>query len=419
MTWSTQHRTKYDHRIKQAIAYSGNINLFPNIKIPVSTAKDWVKKGVPEVIELSSSDHIELAKLLILKKELEKLKAENKLLKSMILIKNKVHQKMGIDISKTRNIGYDQKKDIIYILENNSLNISNNELFKFIGFTKNRFQNWKKEIKAKDLTTRLSYIQTHSQSLTESEFKKMKSLYENKKYSHYSIEALHYFAKRNNLLHCSIGTWYKYAKLYNFERTRVNFFDQFTYKIGINAKSPNELLHIDLTEIKIKNGTKYYLQAIIDNYSRYILAWAIRNNKKAINTANLIQIATNKINPKIMMDKGTENINNKVNKLINDKKLIRVIAKYDTHYSNSKIEAFFRSIKNNHLKYKYLWSKNDLIQEVDFYINEYNTRIPHSALKGLTPKEVYTGTNYEDITKNWESLKQNAQKERLLRYWAT
>jgi transposase InsO family protein len=45
--------------------------------------------------------------------------------------------------------------------------------------------------------------------------------------------------------------------------------------VGIRAKAPNELWHIDVTIIKLLDGTKAYLHAVIDNFSRRILAWTL------------------------------------------------------------------------------------------------------------------------------------------------
>ena len=58
MTWNIQQNTRYDHRIKQVIAFTGDLTLFPELKIPTSTAKDWIKIGVPPIIELESYDYI-------------------------------------------------------------------------------------------------------------------------------------------------------------------------------------------------------------------------------------------------------------------------------------------------------------------------------------------------------------------------
>ena len=42
----------YDHRIRDAIVKSGNPNLFPQLKIPRSTIRAWIRRGERQVITL-------------------------------------------------------------------------------------------------------------------------------------------------------------------------------------------------------------------------------------------------------------------------------------------------------------------------------------------------------------------------------
>jgi len=49
----------------------------------------------------------------------------------------------------------------------------------------------------------------------------------------------------------------------------------FSVKQGVRATKPNEYWHIDVTIIKLLDGTKVYLHAVIDNLSRRILAWKV------------------------------------------------------------------------------------------------------------------------------------------------
>jgi transposase-like protein len=48
--------------------------------------------------------------------------------------------------------------------------------------------------------------------------------------------------------------------------------------IGIRASRPNEIWHVDTTIIRLLNGTKAYLHAVIDNYSRKIQSWTIADH---------------------------------------------------------------------------------------------------------------------------------------------
>lgn len=46
-------------------------------------------------------------------------------------------------------------------------------------------------------------------------------------------------------------------------------------KVGIRAARVNEIWHIDVTTVVLADKSKVYIQAILDNYSRYVLAWHV------------------------------------------------------------------------------------------------------------------------------------------------
>ena len=78
-------------------------------------------------------------------------------------------------------------------------------------------------------------------------------------------------------------------------------------------------------------------------------------------------------------------------RVIDEGLIVRKIAQIEIVYSNSMSEAFNRSLKHNHLFLKELSSLQVLEKHVDFYAQQHNEVIPHFALKGATPEEVYLG----------------------------
>ena len=169
-------------------------------------------------------------------------------------------------------------------------------------------------------------------------------------------------------------------------------------KVGVRTAKPNELWHVDTTVIRLLDGSKVYLRAVIDNCSRRILAWWLGSTLEPSATAALLVEAANAmaqpISPStepqsVMVDGGLENFNGAVDKLVDDGTLKRILAQTDISASNSMIEAFFRVAKHNWLFLNDLDTPATVRRLVEFYVTEHNTRLPHSALKGRTPDEVY------------------------------
>ena len=70
----------------------------------------------------------------------------------------------------------------------------------------------------------------------------------------------------------------------------------------------------------------------------------------------------------------------------------RVLAQIDVTYSNSMIDAFWRSLKHAWLYLHGLETESELRRLIAFYVEAHNEVMPHSAFEGQTPNEVFFGT---------------------------
>ena len=96
--------------------------------------------------------------------------------------------------------------------------------------------------------------------------------------------------------------------------------------------------------------------------------------------------------PVVLADAGVENVNAQVDELITTGVLRRVLAFTDLKFSNSMIEAWWRSLKHQWLFLHSLDSVTTVRRLVAFYVDQHNRALPHSAFHGQTPDEMYFGT---------------------------
>ena len=96
--------------------------------------------------------------------------------------------------------------------------------------------------------------------------------------------------------------------------------------------------------------------------------------------------------PVVLADAGVENVNAQVDALIHTGVLRRLLAFTELKFSNSMIEAWWRSLKHQWLFLHSLDSVTTVRRLVAFYVDEHNRVLPHSAFRGQTPDEVYFGT---------------------------
>lgn len=143
--------------------------------------------------------------------------------------------------------------------------------------------------------------------------------------------------------------------------------------------------------------TRAYLHAVIDNYSRRILAWEVAGTPTPANSVAVLLEASRHVTPTetvpvVLADAGVENVNAQIDALIATGVLRRLLALAECTYSNSTIEASWRSLKHQWLFLHALDSVATVRRLVAFYVDEHNRVIPHSAFRGQTPDEMYFGT---------------------------
>ena len=84
------------------------------------------------------------------------------------------------------------------------------------------------------------------------------------------------------------------------------------------ARSSNEPWHIDVSIVKLLDGTKAYLHGVIDDFSRRILAWTLADRLDPMHACRVLaQAASNLQGPdaKVYVDSGVENLNRDVDAL--------------------------------------------------------------------------------------------------------
>ena len=61
------------------------------------------------------------------------------------------------------------------------------------------------------------------------------------------------------------STWYRLARLHGWRRPRKRIYPA-KPEVGIRATGVNEIWHVDTTVIRLLDGSRVYLHAVIDNF---------------------------------------------------------------------------------------------------------------------------------------------------------
>ena len=232
-------------------------------------------------------------------------------------------------------------------------------------------------------------------------------------YRHVPTGTLARLAQRLGKVFASASTWYRLVRDHKWRRPRQRIHPA-KPKIGIRASRPNEIWHIDTTLIRLLDGSRAYLHAVIDNFSRRILAWKVTATFDPGATAEILLAASKGVDhglPTVLADGGVENFNGAVDELIHSGLLHRVLAGTEITYSNSMIESWWRVLKHQWLYLNTLDTVRAVENLVAFYVQEHNSRLPHSAFRGQTPDEMYFKTG-DRIPEELEAARQKARQAR-------
>ena len=94
-------------------------------------------------------------------------------------------------------------------------------------------------------------------------------------YRHVPTKVLAKLAARLGKVHASASSWRRLIRLHRWRRPRTRVYPK-KPTIGIRADAPNKVWYIDTSIVKLIDGTKVYLRAVIDNLSRRFLAYKVQ-----------------------------------------------------------------------------------------------------------------------------------------------
>lgn len=362
---------KYDDTIKEIIIQTGNPNALPELNIPRTTALYWIQKSKKK-IKLCKKDTAHN-----LYKNVKKLK------KDIITEKTKNYfQILVCKVYKDVKDGTKRDKAIVKLIIKFKTQLPIKVLCKLASFDLKKFYS------ISNTKPKTIFYRTKKNQLTIREQKMIAKLARCSSLSHLSLKRLHLHAYRNSIVICGYDTFRKYISKFMINRKR-NRRNKKSYNNTLITTNANHVWHIDITEFKLTNNKKVYLQVILDNFSRKVISWRLSLRKTLNITMKNIAHATRISSPLFLLsDGGGENIGNKLRGFLKKKGISQWIAKVNTKYSNSIIESFFNTLKTYYInKYRY-YHFHELYRLIKSSIAKYNNS-PAPLFHGATANEVY------------------------------
>jgi transposase InsO family protein len=156
---------------------------------------------------------------------------------------------------------------------------------------------------------------------------------------------------------------------------------------------PHEHWHIDVSYINIR-GTFYYLCAVLDGCSRFIVEWELREQMREPDIEIILQKARERVpdaRPRVISDNGPQFVARDFKEFIRLSGMTHVKTSPYYPQSNGKIERWHQTLKVTAIRPKTPLTLESARQIVSQFVVEYNERRLHSAIGYVTPQAKLEG----------------------------
>ena len=185
----------------------------------------------------------------------------------------------------------------------------------------------------------------------------------------------------------------------------------------------NQLWQTDFTYLKVIGWGWFYLSTILDDYSRYIIAWKLCTNMRAEDVTDTLDLALQASGcdqvhvvhkPRLLSDNGSSYVSGDLAEWLQGKGMKHSRGAPYHPQTQGKIERWHQTLKNRILLENY-FLPGDLEAQITAFVDHYNHQRYHESLNNVTPADVYFGRS-QAILKQRERIKQKTFKSRRLQH---
>ena len=167
----------------------------------------------------------------------------------------------------------------------------------------------------------------------------------------------------------------------------------------------------------------FYLSTILDDFSRYIVAWKLCKTMKAADVTDTLELAlaasgldeANVMHrPRLLSDNGSSYVAGDLAVWLEERGIDHVRGAPYHPMTQGKIERWHQTLKNRILLEHY-YLPGDLEAQIEEFVSTYNHRRYHESLGNLTPADVYFGRG-QTILMQRERIKRKTFQQRRLQH---
>jgi putative transposase len=182
---------------------------------------------------------------------------------------------------------------------------------------------------------------------------------------------------------------------------------------------PNQMWASDGAYLKVAGWGWYYLVSVLDDYSRYILAWRLQTDMTSASLIEVVQEAVDLTGmtkvpvvdrTALLTDHGPGYLSRAFTEYLRHVRLRHIVASPYHPQTNGKCERYHRTVKGQ-VKLVPYTAPSALREAVAGFVDFYNHCRYHEALGNVTPADVYHSRR-EEILQRREEVRQRTIEER-------
>ncbi len=186
--------------------------------------------------------------------------------------------------------------------------------------------------------------------------------------------------------------------------------------------APNQLWQTDFTYLKVIGWGWFYLSTVLDDFSRYIIAWKLCTTMKANDVTDTLILALQASGldnakvvhrPRLLSDNGSSYIAGNLAEWLKSQGFDHVRGAPLHPQTQGKIERWHQTLKNRILLENY-YLPGDLEARIGDFVAHYNHLRYHESIANLTPADVYFGRGQTILFERERIKRQTIQNRRLL-----
>jgi transposase InsO family protein len=187
----------------------------------------------------------------------------------------------------------------------------------------------------------------------------------------------------------------------------------------------HEMWQTDFTYFRIIHWGWYYLSTVLDDFSRYIIAWKLSPTMGATDVTETLDEALAitgvdqvrvKHRPRLLSDNGSAYVSGELRDYLGERRMAHTRGRPYHPQTQGKIERYHRTMKNvvKLENYYFPWELEATLRD---FVAYYNNERYHEALDNVTPADAYFGRRYEVVSER-EKIKQRTMRKRKKEYLA-